>query len=88
MMAIVINLLFRDGRQAEAISTITSGKVTPINILLKDVAAPANYDESQDAADMATIRAAMDKAFGPESPLLQPVAQLTAQHRGGRMSIW
>ena len=83
MMAIVINLLFRDGRQAEAISTITSGKVTPINILLKDVAAPANYDESQDAADMATIRAAMDKTFGPESPFLQPVAQLTAQHRGG-----
>jgi len=84
MMSIAINLLFRDGRQAEAIATMTAGEMTPINILLKDVTVPANYDESQDAADIEVIREAMDKTYGPDSPFIQPVAQLTDQHKAGQ----
>ena len=84
MMSLAVNLLFRDGRQAEAIATMSSGKMTPINILLKDVAAPANYNESQDAADIGVIRTAMDKVWGSDSPFIQPVAQLTDLHKAGK----
>ena len=84
MMAVAINLLFRDGRQAEAIATMTAGKMTPINILLKDVAVPANYDESQDAADIEIIRKAMDKIWGSDAPIFQSLAKLTDQHRSGK----
>lgn len=84
MMSLAVSLLFRDGRQSEAITAMTSGKMTPINILLKDVAAPANYNESQDAADMGVIRTAMDNVWGASSPFIQPVAQLTDQHKAGK----
>ena len=84
MMAIAISLLVRDGRQAEATAALTTGEMTPINILLKDVAAPANYDESQDAADIGIIRKALDQIWGFDSPFIQPIAQLTDQHRDGK----
>ena len=50
MSALAISLLVRDGRQEEAVNTLTKGTITPINLLLKDVSVPASYDESKGAA--------------------------------------
>lgn len=82
--SLAMHLLFRDGRLAEAIKGVSKDVITPINILLKDVAAPANYDEKQDAADVEKIRKAMDKQYSKENPFLAPVVELLERHLSGQ----
>lgn len=83
-MSLAMHLLFRDGRLAEAIKGVQDDVITPINILLKNVAAPANYDEKQDAADVEKIRAAMDKMYTKDNPFIAPVAELLERHLSGQ----
>lgn len=84
MSSIAISLLVRDGRQEEAVNALTKGKITPINLLLKDVSVPAGYDESKDDASKEIICKAMDAIYGPESQFFKPVAQLAALHKEGK----
>ena len=82
--SLAMQLLLRDTRLPEAMKAVKEDVITPINILLKDVIAPANYDESQDAADIEMIRAAMDKRYTKENPFMAPVAELLERHLGGK----
>ena len=82
--SLAMQLLLRDNRLPEAMKAVKEDVITPINILLKDVVAPANYDESQDAADIEMIRAAMDKRYTKENPFMAPVAELLERHLGGK----
>lgn len=82
--SLAMQLIRRDGRLSEAMQAVKEEAVTPIQILLKNVAAPANYDESQDAADVQRVRAAMDKAYSKDNPLTAPVAELLERHLSGQ----
>lgn len=84
MSSVAIQLLHREGRMDEAISVFKSHTMTPINFLLKDVAVPANYDESQDAQDSIRIRQATEKMIGEESPYVKPVAEIVKKHKEGK----
>jgi len=81
MSSVAVQLLHREGRMTEAIGAFKSQMMTPINVLLKDVEVPANYDESQDAQDSIRIRQATEKISGEESPYVQPVAQMVKKHQ-------
>lgn len=83
LSSIAIQLAQREGRLNEAIEAFKSQTLTPINFLLQDVAVPAVYDESQDAADIERIRQATSKNIGDESPALQPVIQACEVHKAG-----
>lgn len=83
MSSVAVQLLHREGRMTEAIGAFKSQMMTPINVLLKDVEVPANYDESQDAQDSIRIRQATEKISGEESPYVQPVAQMVKKHQEG-----
>ena len=83
MQCVALQLLRRDGRLSEAVEACKTSSLTPINCLLKNTDLPANYDESQDAADIQRITEAMDKTYG-NNPLLQPIAELTARHKAGQ----
>ena len=83
MLSTAINLAIRDGRKDEVLSSFENGLSSPIEILLKDVAVPANYDESADKADRDRITAALDGLYGPESFIMKPVFDLLASHRKG-----
>ena len=83
MLSTAINLAVRDGRKDEVLNSFEKGLSSPIEILLKDVAVPANYDESADKADRDRITAALDGLYGPESFIMKPVFDLLASHRKG-----
>jgi len=83
MQCVALQLLRRDGRLNEAIEACKSHALTPINCLLKNTELPANYDESQDAADTKRITDAMDKTYG-NNPLLEPIAELITRHKNGQ----
>lgn len=65
MLSTAINLAVRDGRKDEVLSSFENGLSSPIEILLKDVAVPANYDES---ADKATATASRQRSTGYTVP--------------------
>lgn len=83
MMSVAVQLLHREGRMDEAINAFKSQTMTPINLLLKDVAVPADYDESRDAQDSIRIRQITEKISGDESPYVQPVAEMVKKHKEG-----
>lgn len=83
MLSTAINLAVRDGRKDEVLSSFENGQSSPIEILLKDVDVPANYDESADKTDRDRITAELDKLYGPESFIMKPVFDLLASHRKG-----
>jgi len=83
MQCVALQLLRRDGRLSEAVEACKSHTMTPINCLLKNTALPANYDESQDAADIKRITEAMDKTYG-NNPMLQSIAELISRHKAGQ----
>jgi len=83
MQCAALQLLRRDGRLNEAIEACKSHTMTPINCLLKNTALPANYDESQDAADIKRITEAMDKTYGA-NPLFQAIGELVTRHKAGQ----
>ena len=83
MSSVAIQLLHRENRMDEAISAFKTHTMTPINVLLKDVAVPANYDERQDAQDSIRIREATEKISGDNSPYVQPVAEMVKTHKKG-----
>ena len=83
-LSVAVQLIRRDGRLDEAMKAFKNMKATPIDFLLKDVAAPKNYDESQDATDVAKIRAAMDKQFSESNPYMAPVIALVKRHNSGQ----
>ncbi len=85
-LSVAVHLLRRDGRLEEAIRAFNHAEATPVDFLLKDVVVPANYDESQDAADVAKVRAAMDKYFSEDNPIMSPVVQVVNNHRLGQTS--
>ena len=72
--AVAIALLQKEGRLSESVAkfkennnTYDSRACAPILWLLKDVAVPPSYDESQDNVDKATINEWQIKIFGDES---------------------
>ena len=83
-LSVAVHLLRRDGRLEEAIRAFNHAEATPVDFLLKDVAVPANYDESQDAADVAKVRAAMDKHFSEDNPVMAPVVKVVNNHSSGQ----
>ena len=84
MSSIAIQLLRREGRMDEAISTFKAQNLTPVNCLLKDIPVPANYDESQDAQDSIRIRRATEQTIGDENPIVKPVAEIMKSHKEGK----
>ena len=83
-LSVAIQLIRREGNLEKAIQAFRVSEATPLDFLLKDVTVPAAYDESQDAADIAKIRAQMDKQFSAENPIMAPVAELVKQHSSGQ----
>lgn len=72
--AVAIALLQKEGRLSESVAKFKENKnaydsraCSPVAWLLKDTAAPASYDESQDSADKSTINEWQIKIFGDES---------------------
>ena len=72
--AVAIALLQKEGRLSESVAKFKENKNTydsrscaPVSWLLKDTAAPASYDESQDSADKSKINEWQIKIFGDES---------------------
>ena len=86
MSSIAIWLAKRDGKLAEAIANFKQKALTPINFLLKDVPVPANYDESQDAADMETVRNTLSKLFGDDNENIQLVKKAVTAHKTGTVT--
>ena len=82
--SIAMHLIFRDGRLNEAMPLLKKHELTPINILLKNVTVPANYDESQDAADIKMIRAALDEQYTEANPYMAPLIKLVNLHKQGK----
>jgi len=83
MLSIAINLAVREGRKDEVISSFEKGLQSPIEILLKDVAVPASYDESADKADRDRIISAIDQIYGPQSIYFKPLYDIVDTHRKG-----
>lgn len=73
-----------NGLYEKAGRAFNEAEATPIDFLLKDITVPANYDESQDAADMAKVRAAMDKHFSEDDPTMAPVVKVVNNHSSGQ----
>ena len=86
MSSIAIWLAKRDGRLTEAIDNFKQKTLTPINFLLKDVPVPANYDESQDAADMEVVRKTLSQFYGEDNPDIQLVIKAINAHKTGMMT--
>ena len=84
MLSIAIDLAVRDGRKDEVLKSFVNGLQSPVEILLKDIPVPANYQESADDADRNRIVAELDKLYGPESNIMKPLFDFIATHRSGK----
>lgn len=84
MLSIAIDLAVRDGRKDEVLKSFVNGLQSPIEILLKDIPVPTNYQESADDADRNRIVAELDKLYGPESNIMKPLFDFIATHRSGK----
>ena len=83
-LSLAVQLSRRDGHLDEAMKAFKNLEATPLDFLLKDVAIPNNYNESQDAADVAKIRTAMDKQYSESNPYIAPVVALVNRHNSGQ----
>ncbi len=84
MGSIALHLMRRENRLSEAVAACKNQTLTPINALLKDIAVPATYDESQDASDIARITKAAEAMNGDSSPYIAPMAALVKSHKEGK----
>ena len=84
-LSIALQLIRRDNRLQEAVEIFKDMTTTPLDFLLSGVTAPADYDESQDADDLAKVRTEMDKFYSESNPFMAPVVHLVNQHASGKV---